>query len=66
MPQQICEALESGKVPEEIDVNMNLSTLKPLQADWIIKLYNEMTSLSGKNVILKGWEKAGIKDGKMG
>ena len=42
---------------------MNLSILKPLQADWIIKLYNKMTSLSGKNVILKGWEKAGIKDG---
>ena len=64
MPQKICEALESGgKIPEEINVNMNLSTLKPLQADWIIKLYNEMTSLSGKNVILKGWVKAGIKDG---
>ena len=37
---KICEALESGKVPEEIDVNMNLSILKSLQADWIIKLYN--------------------------
>ena len=36
---KICEALESGKAPpEEIDVKINLSVLKPLQAGWIIKL----------------------------
>ena len=46
---KIFEALESGKAPEEIDVRMNLSILKPLQAGWIIKLYDEMTSLRGKN-----------------
>ena len=50
---KVCEALESGKIPEEIDVRMNLSFLKPLQAGWIIKLYNEM-SLLWKNVISKG------------
>ena len=33
---KICEALESGKAHEEIDVKMNLSMLKPLQAGWII------------------------------
>ena len=60
---KICEALESGKAPEKINIKMNLSILKPLQAGWIIKLYDEMTSLHGKNVILKGWEKAGINDG---
>ena len=41
---------------------MNLSTLKPLEAKWIIKLYNKMTSESGKNVILKEWEKSRIID----
>ena len=29
---QILEALESGKAPEDIDVRLNLSTLKPLEA----------------------------------
>jgi len=37
--------------------------LKPLHAKWIVKLFNEMTSESGKEVILKGWLKAGIADG---
>ena len=51
----------------EIDLKMNLSILKPLQAGRITKLYDEMTSLRGKNVFLEGCEKAGINDGiKMG
>lgn len=29
---QILEALKSGKAPEDIDVRLNLSTLKPLEA----------------------------------
>ena len=41
---------------------MDLSILKRLQAGWIIKLYNKMTSLHGKNIISKGWEKTGIDD----
>ena len=60
---KIREALESGKAPEEIDIKLNLSILKSLQAGWIIKLYDEMTSLHGENVILKDWEIAGINDG---
>ena len=64
---QILEALESGKASEDIDITLNLSTLKPLEAIWIIELYDEMTSESGKNVILKRWEKSGTTDGiKMG
>ena len=38
---KIGEALESGKAPEEIDVKMNYSILKPLQAGWIIYLHHE-------------------------
>ena len=30
---QISEALESGIAPEDIDIPLNLSTLKPLQVD---------------------------------
>ena len=42
---------------------MNFSILKPLQAGWIINLCDKMTSFCGENVILKGWEKAGINNG---
>ena len=59
---QISEALESGKSPEDFDNTLNLSTLKPLQAKWIVKFYDEMISESSKNVILKEWEKSGITD----
>ena len=60
---KICEGVESGKTPENVDVKMNLSILKPLQTAWIIKLYNKMTSLPGENVILKGWKKASVNGG---
>ena len=65
--KQITDGVNSGKDPGSIEVPLQLSILKPLQAKWIIKLYEEMTSSSGKEVILKGWERAGITDGiKMG
>lgn len=65
--KQITDGVNSVKDPDSIDIPLQLSILKPLQAKWIIKLYDEMTSSSGKEVILKGWERAGITDGiKMG
>ena len=46
---------------------MNFLILKPLQAGWIINLYDEMISLRRKNLILRDWKKAGINNGsKMG
>ena len=57
---QISEAFKKGKGSEDVYITLNLSTLKPLQAKWIIKPYNKMTSEPGKNVILKGWEKSGL------
>ena len=67
LAKQITDGVNSGKNPGSIEVPLQLSILKPLQAKWIIKLYDEMTSSSGKEVILKGWGKAGITDGiKMG
>ena len=34
--------LDDGKLIEEIDVKLQLTTLKPLHADWLVELYNEM------------------------
>lgn len=41
---QISEALESGKAPKDIDNKLNIFTLKPLLAKWIIELYNKIKS----------------------
>ena len=42
--KQITDGVHSGKDPGSIEVPLQLSILKPLQAKWIIKLYDEMTS----------------------
>ena len=41
---QIQRGMESGKDIDEIEVKLNLTTLKPLHAAWIMKFYNLMVS----------------------
>ena len=40
------EGLDSGKDQEDIEVKMPSSIMKPMHAQWIIELYNELTSFS--------------------
>ena len=58
---QIFQQLDEGKDLEEIDVKLQLTTLKPLHAKWMTELYNHMTSGEGKQVVLNGWRAAGIR-----
>lgn len=48
---QISEALECTKTQEDIDITLNLSTLKVLKTKRIIELYDKMTSESNQNGI---------------
>ena len=48
---QIFQQLDDGKSLEEIDVKLQLTTLKPLHALWLTELYNHMTAKEGKEVI---------------
>ena len=57
---QVQHAVDAGKSMEEIDIDLKLLVLKPLQASWLIELFDHMTSPAGKAVSLKGWEVAGI------
>ena len=43
-----------------IDIDMKLSTLKPLHAKTINKIYKYLKSDKGKDIILAGWRAAGI------
>ena len=52
--------IDSGKPVEEIDVDFRLITLKPLRAQWLISLYNHLTSERGTQIINKGWKRSGI------
>ena len=51
---QITKQLDSGKPIDEIDVKLQLTTLKPLHAEWLTDFYNLMTTSKGKDVILSG------------
>ena len=54
------EQLDSSKQLEEIEVDFHLSTIKPFHARWLIALYNYMTTSKGRDIIKKGWKKAGV------
>ena len=52
--------LANGKSIDEIDVDLKLSTIKPLHAQWLVNLYNFFTAADGRAITLKGWKKSGI------
>ena len=54
--------MDSGINFEDVAVNLKLSVLKPIDATWLVELYNFFTTTKRRVYVLKGWEKAGIKD----
>ena len=54
--------MESGNSTDEIEVELRLSVLKPLQATWLVSLYNHLRGSMGKRHIAKGWRKAEISE----
>ena len=47
---------------DEMDVKAPLTNIEPLHAKWIIKLYDEITSEKGKEIVLRDWKATGILD----
>ena len=41
-----------------VEIDLRMSIIKPLHAQWLVNIYTYFTSAS--HVILKGWKKAGI------
>ena len=60
--KQIREQLAQGVPLEEIDINFQLTRMKPLHAQWMIELYYELSTAHGKDIIIKGWKQSGIFD----
>ena len=58
--EQIMKQLDSEKPIDEIEVKLQLTTLKPLHTEWLTDFYNLMTTSEGKDVILSGWKAAKI------
>lgn len=56
----IQQGLQEGKDLENIEVDLRLSVIKPLHAQWLVNMYNFFSTPNGKETIHKGWKKAGI------
>ena len=54
------QQLESGTKLEDVEVHFRLSVIKPLHAQWLVNLYNFFLTKRGRQVMCKGWKKAGI------
>ena len=59
---KVTRARDDGQDLESITTDFQLSTIKPLQAKWVMEANNHMTSFIGKDICLKGWKKKGIQE----
>ena len=46
---QIMKQLDDGKELHDINIDLKLSKLKPLHAEWLVELYNQMSTAEGQN-----------------
>lgn len=54
------EGLDTGKQLENIEVDLRLSVIKPLHAQWLVSMFNFFTTTQGRDIIYKGWKRAGV------
>ena len=52
--------MDAGVPAESIDVNLKLTSLKALNASWLIELYNVLTTADGREMVLNWWKKSGV------
>ena len=59
---RVSEQLNRGVAPHDVKVDVKLSTVKPLHAQWVVDYYNNMQLASSKSIIKKGFKKVLIRD----
>ena len=60
--QQVSARLDKGIAIDEIDIKLLLSLLKLLHAEWLVDIYNHMTSGAANKIIDSGWASSGIEE----
>ena len=45
---------------ENINISSKITVLKPLHAKWLVKFYNDITSGNKREIVTRGFERAGI------
>ena len=46
----------------DINIDLKLSKLKPLHAEWLVELYNQMSTAEGQKIIHSAWKASGITE----
>ena len=62
VPKEVTPVEEVTQALESIEVKLRLSTIKTLHANWLIDLYNFLTSPQGRAINVNGWKMTGIVD----
>ena len=55
---EVQKQLESGKQPENVQIDTNLSILRSLHAKWVTSFYDSIQN--NKSIVTNGWDRAGI------
>ena len=58
--EEMKKQMDAGVPAESIDVNLKLTSLKALQASWLIELYNALTTADRRETVLNGWKKSAV------
>ena len=54
--------LDDGKELHDINIDLKLSKLKPLHAEWLVELYDQMSTAEGQKIIHGAWKASGITE----
>ena len=60
--REVKNQLDNGAALNDVEVDLRLSKIKPLHAQWLIEMYNHFTTERGQQIIINGWKKAGVFD----
>ena len=60
LASKLQEELDAGNLVDQIQIKFQLSTIKPLHANWLIQVYDFLSSAEGKQIILAGCKAAEI------
>ena len=59
---QVQLALNAGIAPTDVKIKQPISVIKPLHAEWLIKMYADLKSTDGTECILRGVASSSIND----
>ena len=59
---QIMKQLDDGKELHDISIDLKLYKLKILHVEWLVELYNQMSTAEGQKLIHSAWKASGITE----